>query len=344
VISENRRIGWSLAPRAAMVWEHAMRGWKMDFEAAAKRTGYSVYTTEFDEVRDIRDVYTTPTLAEFRDEAEQYRQYGSPSRLASSNPKSDSEDLEKAVAEFRETLVNTMAETGIDPSESVIGFLLDNSGSIRNLRAVYARAMPRVCAALDSLGFDTCVVGHTTVRWKGGESRKKWLDTDRTKSPGRLNDLLITVYKYADEPMAEGDLRLYGLNCPSNEYKENIDGEALAWMAEQLDSTQSANKTLLYVSDGEPVDDSTLSCHPADYLLNHRNAVIEEISSASDIGLVQVIATEEDVREPNTDIPRFGGTTTKSSELVRAIGQAVEHALRMNPRLENGPAPKSPKM
>jgi cobaltochelatase CobT len=318
------------------------RGIKMDFKAVAERVGYSIYTTEFDEIRDIREEYTGPTLNHFRTEAEKYMRYGKTSSTSEYHDERDSKELDKAVAELTDAVRNVVTESRISPADTVVGFLIDNSGSVRNLRPVYARAMHRVCTALEEIGFNTFVVGHTTTNWKGGEARKKWLENNHPRSPGRLNDLLITTYKSADEPMVDEDLRLYGLNSPSETYKENIDGEALAWMAEQMSELDVNNRSLIFVSDGDfPCDDATLSCNPAHFLLTHRNAVIEEISTASDISLVQVVANERELTEPTTDMPRYGGVTTKSSELVRSISQAVEHSLKMVPTPSAKPTTKA---
>jgi cobaltochelatase CobT len=222
---------------------------------------------------------------------------------------------------------------------------MDNSGSVRELRPLYARAMSRVCAVLDTLGFDTPVVGHTTVNWKGGESRKQWFAAERPIAPGRLNDFLVTIYKQPGQPTTEGDLRLYGLSSTKYSYKENFDGEALAWMAEKLEALPAENKTLIFVSDGDfPCDDSTLATNPASYLMDHRNAVIEEIQNASDIALVQVVATTAEIKDANTDMPRFGGTTKQSSEFVRSITAAVDHALRMTVEPKQKSAPTAPKV
>lgn len=316
---------------------------KMDFKAVAERAGYTIYTDEFDEIRDIREEHTDPTLGHFRREAEEYIRYGGTPANSEYHDKSDAAELERATAEFEETVRNVVSEAGVTPSESLVGFLMDNSGSVRHLRPVFARAMHRVCTVLDDVGFNTYVVGHTTTKWKGGDSREKWLADGRKWNVGRLNDLLITVYKEPNEPMIEGDLRLYGLNSPSETYKENIDGEALAWMAEQMAETDVENRNLIFVSDGDfPCDDSTLSCNPGNYLLAHRNAVIDEITTASDIALVQVIATESELTEAKTDMPRYGGTTTKSSQFVRAITQAVEHSLRMTASPKAAPLAKMP--
>jgi cobalamin biosynthesis protein CobT len=329
---------WLLALQTEMVCVTKRWEWDMDFKGAAERTGYTIYTTEFDEIRDIREEYTQSNLEHLRDEAEGYVRYGGPPTTSDYHYKRDAEELDRAISEFTDTIRNAVSESGVNPSATVIGFLMDNSGSVRNLRPVYARAMHRVCAALEEIGFNTTVVGHTTARWIGGQARQKWLESSRAPTPGRLNDLLITVYKEPDEPIVEGDVRLYGLNSPSETYKENIDGEALAWMAEQMAEMDVQSRSLIFVSDGDfPCDDSTLSCHPADYLLEHRNAVIEEITTASDISLVQVVATEGELMEAKTDMPRFGGVTKRSSELVRAIGQAVDHSLRMRPAPERKP-------
>jgi cobaltochelatase CobT len=305
----------------------------MNFEAVAERLGYKVYTTEFDEVRDVREEFHEEELRRFRADAEEYRLYGAdrPNRF---NDPTDATDLDLAVEEMRAGLERTVAELGIEPGRSLIGVLVDTSGSVRNLKSVYARAMHRVCETLDGIGFQTTVVGHTTAGWKGGESRKKWLDEGRPALPGRLNDLLVTVYKEPHEPMVEDDLRLYGLNMPTERYKENIDGEALAWMAQAMAETDVDDRSLVFLGDGDfPCDDSTIWANGADFLLAHRNAVIDEIMASSDISFVQVVATEREnpevFVEPRPDIPRFGKEEPKSSDLVRLLAQAVDLSLRM---------------
>ena len=308
----------------------------MDFETVARDVGYKVFTTEFDVVRDIRQAVEREDLELACQVAENYMRVdprGADAVTMLTGTRADSVELDKAVAEMEETVSRAIAETGVDPAETVLAFLIDNSGSVRDIKALYARAMARVCGVLDGFGFDTPVVGHTTTEWKGGESRKKWIEAGRHYDAGRLNDMLITVYKQPGEPTLDGDLRVYGLNAGIGSYKENIDGEAIAWLATQLDQLTASHKSLIFVSDGDfPCDDSTLAVNPADYLMRHRNAVIREIEENSDISLVQVVATTADkVGEPNSGMPRFGGRLGESSELVRSITAAVDHALRMKP-------------
>lgn len=238
-------------------------------------------------------------------------------------------NLEAAVGELRETVDSALAETGVSASESVIAFLIDNSGSMRDMGSFLARAMSRVCRVLDERGFDTPVVGHTTSRWKGGQSREKWVANGRLPAPGRLNDLLLTVYKEPGEPTIEGDLRLYGL-ANGRHFKENIDGEALAWIATKVDALDAANKSIIFLSDGDiAMDDSTVAHNSSDFLDRHRSAVIAEIE-ASDIGLVHVVASTGKVEPPSTGMPTFGGGEVRNcSEIVRSMTCAVEHAIRM---------------
>lgn len=304
----------------------------MDFDTLSRHLGYKVFTTEFDVVRDIRDTYTPDDLITVRDFAEGYKADEGPYSIPAGR-KSDAVELDKAVAELREVVSVALDETGIDPSDAVIAFLMDNSGSVRQMRPLFARAMVRVVATLDSFGFDTPVVGHTTTLWKGGQSRQKWLDEGKPFNPGRLNDLLLTIYKQPGEPTVEGDLRLYGLASRPNDYKENIDGEALAWLATKLEGHVASAKTLVFVTDGDhPCDDSTLASNPADYLMRHRTAVMSEIVAASDIGLVQVNATSAEIKPTPSAIQCFGGTLYESSDFVKAITSAVDHAIRMTPQ------------
>lgn len=301
----------------------------MDFDAAAQRSGYTIYTDEFDEITDIRETYTDATLAEFRREAEGYLLHGRPDASVEAYNPDDADDLEKAVDEMSNTLDRIVSEIGLLPEEAVIGFLMDTSGSCRQLRPIYARAIQRVCAVLEAKGFETVVAGHTTAKWKGGQSREKWLANGKPMNPGRLNDLLLTVYKDAGEPLQDGDLRLYGLNSPSETYKENIDGEALAWFAEKIVSSDKPNIHMAFVSDGDfSIDDSTIWSNTRDILSSHRKAVIEEIISDPRMTIVQIVA-EREPTEASTEVPRFGGIATRSSHLVKACAQAIEHSLRM---------------
>jgi len=301
----------------------------MDFDAAARASGYRVYTTDFDQVRDIRDVFPEEEVARCRDAVEAYSLPYDDVLPGFPGRKTDAPELDAAVAELAHTVTHAVNETGIEPADTVLAFLLDNSGSIRDLRPVMARAMARVCAVLDSVGFDTPVVGHTTVEWKGGQSRKRWLSEGRPLLPGRLNDLLITVYKQPGEPTVDGDLRLYGLVAGKGAFKENIDGEALAWVAGRVNELEARHKAIVFVSDGDfPVDDSTMSQNPDSLLKDHKAAVVREIES-SDIDLVNVVATTRADMKADPARSTFGGTLRDASEFVRAVTHAVDRAVRL---------------
>ncbi|MCV9964624.1 hypothetical protein OIU34_22290 [Pararhizobium sp. BT-229] len=298
----------------------------MDFAEVARQTGYSIFTAEFDRVRNVRDDFGPEMLEQLRQQVETH-QRTEYDRIPSEN---DAAALEEAVAELEAVLRTALEETGVQASSSVIAFLVDNSGSLRDMGAVFARAMSRVCRVLDGFGFDTPVVGHTTSQWKGGKSKVKWIESGRPMKPGRLNDILFTVYKEPGEPTVDGDNRLYGL-AASREFKENIDGEALAWTALKVDELEVANKSIVFVSDGDiSMDDASVAYNDRDFLDRHRSAVIAEIE-ASDIGLVHVVASRDKVAAPVTGVPTFGGGEVfYASELVRSITQAIDHAIRMN--------------
>ncbi len=312
----------------------------MDFARVAAETEYRAYTTEFDELRDIRSVFGEEALRARRDAVENY--ISDPDAFGIyTGDSGDAQALESAVKEFEDVVGNVVRETGIDPSATVIAFLLDNSGSLRGLGGIYARAMTRVCGVLDCMGFDTPVVGHTTVEWKGGQSREKWHAAGHPANPGRLNDFLVTVYKEPGEPMQEDDLRLYGLyNRPG--YKENIDGEALAWIAGKVDELEATNKAIVFVNDGDfSIDDSTLVSNRRDILKAHRRAVIDEIDN-SNISLAQVMATDSHLRTSEIDEAEFGGRIMNASELVHALSQVVGHVIRLQADINRRPSANEP--
>lgn len=296
----------------------------MNFEAVAKQVGYNVYTTEFDRVRNFGKEFGSELLSYLRDQVESYVRQ----EFDRTSTPDDAPALDEATRELEKAVASVIAETGVSPTDTVIAFLMDNSGSVRGLGSVFARAMTRVCRVLDKFGFDTPVVGHTTSLWKGGQSMKKWAANGRPQAPGRLNDILFTVYKEPGQHTNEDDARLYGL-ANGREYRENIDGEALAWIAGKVEALDYKNKSIVFMSDGNSVDDATLSVNKADFLRNHRNAVIEEIDE-SDIALVQVRVGRPHRDPLEAEIPTFGdGEIGHSSEVVRVIAQAVVHAIRM---------------
>ena len=172
--------------------------------------------------------------------------------------------------------------------DTCVTLLLDNSGSMRG-RPIMVAAM---CAdilgrTLERVGVKTEILGFTTRAWKGGQAREKWLAAGKPPQPGRLNDLRHIVYKAADEPWRRAKRNL-GLMMREGLLKENIDGEALTWAHNRLIARPEQRKILMVISDGAPVDDSTLSVNAGNYLEQHLRRVIEEIETRSSVELTAI--------------------------------------------------------
>jgi cobaltochelatase CobT len=172
--------------------------------------------------------------------------------------------------------------------DTVVSLLIDNSGSMRgrpiSIAAISADILART---LERCGVKVEILGFTTRAWKGGQSREKWLADGRPPNPGRLNDLRHIVYKAADEPWRRARKNL-GLMMREGLLKENIDGEALLWAHNRLVARQEERRILMVISDGAPVDDSTLSVNSGTYLERHLRQVIGWIEARSPVELVAI--------------------------------------------------------
>jgi len=172
--------------------------------------------------------------------------------------------------------------------DTVVTLLIDNSGSMRgrpiSIAAISADILART---LERCGVKTEILGFTTRAWKGGQSREKWLADGRPASPGRLNDLRHIVYKQADEPWRRARKSL-GLMMREGLLKENIDGEALLWAHNRLIGRVEERKIMMVISDGAPVDDSTLSVNSGSYLEKHLRQVIHWIENRSPVELIAI--------------------------------------------------------
>ncbi|APL95757.1 cobaltochelatase subunit CobT [Sphingobium indicum] len=172
--------------------------------------------------------------------------------------------------------------------DTVVTLLIDNSGSMRgrpiSIAAISADIMART---LERCGVKTEILGFTTRAWKGGQSREDWLAAGRPAMPGRLNDLRHIIYKKADEPWRRARKNL-GLMMREGLLKENIDGEALLWAHGRLIARNEERRILMVISDGAPVDDSTLSVNSGTYLERHLRQVIEWIENRSPVQLVAI--------------------------------------------------------
>jgi len=198
--------------------------------------------------------------------------------------------------------------------DTVVTLLLDNSGSMRGRPITVAATCADILArTLERCGVKVEILGFTTRAWKGGQSREKWLKSDKPASPGRLNDLRHIVYKSADAPWRRSRRNL-GLMMREGLLKENIDGEALLWAHERLMVRPEQRRILMMISDGAPVDDSTLSVNPGNYLERHLRQVIADVETNSPIELL-AIGIGHDV----TRYYRRAVTIVDAEELAGAI-------------------------
>ncbi|HVW73404.1 MAG TPA: cobaltochelatase subunit CobT [Rhizomicrobium sp.] len=269
--------------------------------------GYKVFTTEFDEEIAAGDLCEAEELARLRSFLDQQlsSMQGVVSRLANKlqrllmaqQNRHWEYDLEEGMLD-----ASRLPRIVIDPMyplsfkrekdtsfrDTCVTLLLDNSGSMRG-RPIMVAAM---CAdilgrTLERVGVKTEILGFTTRAWKGGLSREKWLAAGKPPQPGRLNDLRHIVYKAADEPWRRAKRNL-GLMMREGLLKENIDGEALTWAHNRLIARHEQRKILMVISDGAPVDDSTLSVNAGNYLEQHLRRVIEEIETRSSVELTAI--------------------------------------------------------
>ncbi|WP_420859944.1 cobaltochelatase subunit CobT [Marivivens marinus] len=200
--------------------------------------------------------------------------------------------------------------------DTVVTLLLDNSGSMRgrpiSIAAICADVLART---LERCNVKVEILGFTTRAWKGGQSREKWLADGRPLQPGRLNDLRHIIYKSADAPWRRTRPNL-GLMMKEGLLKENIDGEALEWAYRRMMGRPEARKILMVISDGAPVDDSTLSVNPANYLEKHLRDVIAMVEKKKFVELIAIGIGHDVTRYYNravtiTDVDQLAGAMTE---------------------------------
>tara|TARA_B110001454_G_C12719214_1_gene433970 strand:+ start:1240 stop:3066 length:1827 start_codon:yes stop_codon:yes gene_type:complete len=179
-------------------------------------------------------------------------------------------------------------EKDTDFKDTVVSLLIDNSGSMRGRPITVAAMSADILArTLERCGVKVEILGFTTKAWKGGKCRDHWMQNNKPPAPGRLNDLRHIIYKAADEPWRRSKKNL-GLMMREGLLKENIDGEALLWAHKRLQTRYEARKILMVISDGAPVDDSTLSVNSGNYLEKHLRGVISWIENKSNVQLLAV--------------------------------------------------------
>jgi cobaltochelatase CobT len=219
--------------------------------------------------------------------------------------------------------------------DTVVTLLLDNSGSMRGRPITVAATCADILArTLERCGVKVEILGFTTRAWKGGQSREAWLAAGKPAAPGRLNDLRHIIYKSADAPWRRARKNL-GLMMREGLLKENIDGEALDWAHKRLLGRSEQRKILMMISDGAPVDDSTLSVNPGNYLERHLRHIIEEIETRSPVELIAIGIGHDVTRYYRravtiVDAEELGGAITeKLAELFsETAGPAPTHGRR----------------
>ena len=271
------------------------------------RFTYSVFTRAHDEIAQAPDLCDSEELTRLRAYLDHQLQglQGAVSKLANKlqrllmaqQNRSWSFDLEEGVLDTaRLTRVITDPTSPLsfkqeDDSEfrdTIVTLLLDNSGSMRGRPIMVAALCADILArTLERCNVKTEILGFTTKAWKGGLSREDWVKAGKPSAPGRLNDIRHIIYKQADAPWRRARRNL-GLMMREGLLKENIDGEALLWAHDRLLSRPEQRKILMVISDGAPVDDSTLNVNVGNYLERHLRQVIEEIETRSPVELIAI--------------------------------------------------------
>ncbi len=271
------------------------------------RTAYHSYCTDFDEVIDATGLAEPDELVRLRQNLDQQLAplQGVIGRLANRlqrrllarQTRAWEFDLEEGLLDtsrLYRVVVNPLyslsykQETETRFRDTVVTLLIDNSGSMRGRPIVVAATSADILArTLERCGVRVEILGFTTRAWKGGQSRERWLSEGKQPNAGRLNDLRHIVYKSADAPWRRARKSL-GIMLREGILKENIDGEALAWACSRLLARPEQRRILMVISDGAPVDDSTLSVNPSSYLEQHLRQVIAYIETQTPVELLAI--------------------------------------------------------
>jgi cobaltochelatase CobT len=268
---------------------------------------YKPFTTRFDEVTAAEDLCETEELDRLRGYLDKQLAHlqGVVARLANrlqrrlmaQQNRSWEFDLEEGIldpARLARIIIDPMhplsfkREKDTNFRDTVVTLLLDNSGSMRGRPITVAATCADIMArTLERCGVKVEILGFTTRAWKGGQSRESWLAANKPGNPGRLNDLRHIIYKSADAPWRRARRNL-GLMMREGLLKENIDGEALDWAHKRLLARTEQRRILMMISDGAPVDDSTLSVNAGNYLERHLRWIIEDIEQRSPVELIAI--------------------------------------------------------
>jgi cobaltochelatase CobT len=270
-------------------------------------SGYHAYTTKFDEVIEADALAPADELTRlFEQLMQKVRQYHTvTSRLATKLQRLLlAQQARQWIYELEDGLIDNarLASIVVRPEtttiykvekdnefrDTIITLLIDNSGSMRGRPITIAALSADILArTLERCGVKVEILGFTTRDWKGGFSRKAWLEAGRSNDPGRLNDVRHIIYKSADQRLNRARRNL-GLMLKDGLLKENIDGEAMQWAVGRMRARPEQRKILMVISDGAPVDDSTLSANSGGYLDAHLREVIANVERAGDIELLAI--------------------------------------------------------
>ena len=278
---------------------------KMSIDAINKN--YNIYTTQFDEVAKAENLETDEEinilrnnldqqLVTFQDLITKLANKLQRQLLAKQNRSwefdleeglLDSSKLPRVIMDPYHSL-SFKKEKDLDFKDTVVTLLIDNSGSMRG-RPITIAAL---CADILSRTLERCsvkveILGFTTKNWKGGKSRELWNNNNKPEKPGRLNDLRHIVYKNADTQWRQSK-KYIGLMLKEGLLKENIDGEAISWAFNRIKKRKEVRKILMVISDGAPVDDSTLSVNSGDYLEKHLKKIVKFIENKTDIEILAI--------------------------------------------------------
>ncbi len=317
-------------------------------DAGLAEPAYKVFSSRDDEIVAAEDLCDPEELSRLRAYLDQQIQQFSSvvsrlanklqRRLLAQQNRAWSFDLEEGVLDVsRLTRIITdptaplsfKQEDDTEFRDTVVTILIDNSGSMRGRPIMVAAVCADILArTLERCGVKAEVLGFTTRAWKGGLARDEWIKAGKPPNPGRLNDLRHIIYKAADSPWRRARKNL-GLMMREGLLKENIDGEALIWAHSRLIARPESRRILMVISDGAPVDDSTLSVNSGHYLERHLRQVIAEIEAASPIELIAVGIGHDVTRYYRravtiVDVEQLGGAMTeKLAELFEEEPKAV---------------------
>ena len=268
---------------------------------------YKTYTEEFDEIIKAENLESEEELSRLRKNLDQQllqlKNFISKlanklqRKLLAKQNRSWNFDLEEGLLDTSKlpriiidpfNSLSFKKEKDIDFKDTLVTILIDNSGSMRGKPISVAA----ICADILARTLERCdvkveILGFTTKHWKGGSSREKWMKNDKPNLPGRLNDLRHIIYKSADTPWRQSKNNM-GLMLKEGLLKENIDGEALKWAYNKMSRRKEERKILMVISDGAPVDDSTLSTNASDYLETNLKNIVKWIENKTNIELLAI--------------------------------------------------------